>query len=250
MVDYSAPQLRDMSEPFVSSVRAALSGRTRELERLAVELYDEAYRRATSRTGSPTAGRWLLSRTAVSEITERLWAEYEDFCKRDLSERAIVYLFVDGIAERLGRASGGRRLLPPWGIGEGGRKSLLGLMTGSKEDVETVRAFSQDLRARGVGDPLLVVSDRDRGMLSAIGAPALRGAPDAQSPGQGPDRPMAGVKGAGCRLLSGALARDRAPTGYRRSHRLRRFFCRARSPVSKMLSRPASQKVVRAALAR
>ena len=38
-VDYSAPQVRDTPEPFVSRVRAALSGRTRELERLAVELY-------------------------------------------------------------------------------------------------------------------------------------------------------------------------------------------------------------------
>ena len=37
-VDYSAPQVRDRPEPFVSNVRAALSGRTRELERLAVEL--------------------------------------------------------------------------------------------------------------------------------------------------------------------------------------------------------------------
>jgi hypothetical protein len=37
----------------------------------------------------------------VSEIAERLWAEYEGFCKRDLAEHAIVYLFVDGIAERL-----------------------------------------------------------------------------------------------------------------------------------------------------
>ena len=46
-------------------------------------------------------------------------------------------------------------------------------MAGSKEDVETVRAFFQDLRIRGLGDPLLVVSDGasgdhpgDRGMPS------------------------------------------------------------------------------------
>jgi hypothetical protein len=37
--EYSAPQVRDTPEPFVSSVRSALSRRTRELERLAVELY-------------------------------------------------------------------------------------------------------------------------------------------------------------------------------------------------------------------
>jgi putative transposase len=38
-VEYSAPQVRDTPEPFVSNVRAAMAGRTQELERLAVELY-------------------------------------------------------------------------------------------------------------------------------------------------------------------------------------------------------------------
>jgi hypothetical protein len=47
------------------------------------------------------SGKSRLSRTAVSEITERLWAEYEAFASRDLSEFEITYLFVDGIAERL-----------------------------------------------------------------------------------------------------------------------------------------------------
>jgi hypothetical protein len=37
----------------------------------------------------------------VSEVTERLWAKYEEFSKHDLTEHAIVYMFVDGIAERL-----------------------------------------------------------------------------------------------------------------------------------------------------
>jgi len=43
-------------------------------------------------------------------------------------------------------------------VGEDGRKVLLALMAGSKEDVETARAFFQDLRGRSLGDPLLVVS--------------------------------------------------------------------------------------------
>jgi Transposase, Mutator family len=41
-------------------------------------------------------------------------------------------------------------------------------MAGSREDVETVRAFFQDLRARGLGDPLLVVSDGAPGIIRAI----------------------------------------------------------------------------------
>jgi putative transposase len=157
-VEYSAPQVRETPEPFVSSVRAALSGRTRELERLAVELYARGLStRDIEDAFTDETGRRLLSRAAVSEITERLWAEYEGFCKRDLSEHAIVYLFVDGIAERLRPGQRREAVLAAWGIGEG-----------SKEDVETVRAFFQDLRARGLGDPLLVVSDGAPGVIRAI----------------------------------------------------------------------------------
>ena len=168
-VDHSAPQVRDTPEPFVSGVRAALSGRTRELERLAVELYAPGLStRDIEDTFTNDTGRRLLSRAAVSEITEKLWAEYEDFCKRDLSVHAIVYLLVDGIAERLRPGQRREAVLAAWGIGEDGRKSLLELMAGSKEDVETVRAFFQDLRATGPGDPLLVVSDGASGILRAI----------------------------------------------------------------------------------
>ena len=167
-VDYSAPQVRDTPEPFISGVRAALSGRTREQSGWRSNFTRAACRRATSRTFTDDTGRRLLSRAAVSEITEKLWAEYEDFCKRDLSEHAIVYLFVDGIAERLRPGQRREAVLAAWGIGEDGRKSLLGLMAGSKEDVETVRAFFQDLRIEGLGDPLLVVSDGASGIIRAI----------------------------------------------------------------------------------
>jgi hypothetical protein len=36
---------------------------------------------------------------------------------------------------------------PPGGIGEDGRNVLVALMAGSREDIERVRAFFQDLRA-------------------------------------------------------------------------------------------------------
>ena len=41
-------------------------------------------------------------------------------------------------------------------------------MAGSKEDTETVRAFFPDMRMRGLGDPLLVVSDGAPGVIRAI----------------------------------------------------------------------------------
>ena len=122
-VEYAAPQVRDTSEPFISSVRAALAGRTRELERLAVELYARGLStRDIEDAFTDETGRRLLSRAAVSEITERLWAEYEDFCKRDLSEHAVVYLFVDEIAERLRPGQRREAVLAAWGVGEDSRR--------------------------------------------------------------------------------------------------------------------------------
>ena len=44
----------------------------------------------------------------MSEITERLWTEYEEFCKRDLSEHAIVYYSSTASLSGSGRASGAR----------------------------------------------------------------------------------------------------------------------------------------------
>ena len=92
------------------------------------------------------AGAWrlLLSKTAVSQLGERLWEDYQAFAQRDLSEYQIAYLFVDGIAERL--RPGAKR-----------EPVLLHLMAGSKEDAETVTAFFEDMKGRGLNDPLLVL---------------------------------------------------------------------------------------------
>jgi putative transposase len=169
MVEYAAPQVRDTAEPFVSAVREHLAGRTEALEDLAIELYARGLStRDIEDTFTDHQGRKLLSRAAVSEITERLWEDYAAFTKRDLAEHRVVHLFVDGIAERLRAGLPREAVLAAWGIGEDGRKVLLHLMAGSKEDTETVRAFFQDMRGRGLGDPLLVVSDGAPGVIRAI----------------------------------------------------------------------------------
>ncbi|MFN0193275.1 MAG: transposase [Aestuariivirga sp.] len=169
LLEFSAPQLRNMGEPFVSALRPALKGRTAALEDLAVELYARGLStRDIEKAFADEDGRPLIGRAAVSEITERLWADYEAFAKRDLSEFDIAYLFVDGIAERLRAGSPREAVIAAWGIGRTGCKVLLGLMAGSKEDAETMRAFFHDLRERGLGDPLLLASDGAPGIRKAI----------------------------------------------------------------------------------
>ena len=49
-------------------------------------------------------------------------------------------------------------------------------MAGSREDAETVSTYFQDMRRRGLGDPLLVVSDGAAGIVKAIEARLPRSA--------------------------------------------------------------------------
>src|SRR4051794_10319570 len=119
VVEFAAPQGCDTAEPFVSGVRQKPAGRTRALGGFAGGLYARGLStRDIEDAFTDEAGRRLLSRAAVSEITERLWAEYEAFTTRDLSEYRIVYLFVDGIAERLRAGQAREPVLAAWGIGE------------------------------------------------------------------------------------------------------------------------------------
>ena len=168
-IEFAAPQVAGRDAPFRSQIRDHLKGRTEALESLAVELLarglsvrdiEDAFRDET--------GRLLLSRTAVSELGEQLWADDQDFAARDLGEYDITYLFVDGIAERIRPGQRREPVMAAWGFTATGAKVLLALMAGSKEDAETVTAFFQDMRARGLGDPLLVVSDGAPGIIKAI----------------------------------------------------------------------------------
>ena len=168
-MEYSAPQVAGREEPFRSAIREHLKGHTQALEDLTLEMLARGLSvRDIEDAFKDESGRLLLSRTAVSELGERLWADYQAFAGRDLSEYEIAYLFVDGIAERLRPGHKREPVLAAWGFTGEGRKQLLHLMAGSKEDAETVTAFFEDMKLRGLADPLLVVSDGAPGIIKAI----------------------------------------------------------------------------------
>jgi transposase-like protein len=114
------------------------------------------------------SGRCVLTRSAVSAVTERLWADYQVFASRDLSDQTVVYLFVDGIAERLHLGQPREAVLAAWGITPSGDKVLLGLLPGTKEDTVSCKEFLRDLKARGLNDPVLVVTDGAPGLIRAV----------------------------------------------------------------------------------
>ncbi len=169
VIEFAVPQVSDTAEPFRSQIRQVIRGRTEELERLAVEMYARGLSvRDIEAAFTDETGRCVLTKTAVSELSERLWADYQAFAGRDLGEFKVLYLFVDGIAERLHLGQPREAVLAAWGIVESGMKVLLGLAPGTKEDTASCREFLRDLKARNLDDPVLVATDGAPGLIRAV----------------------------------------------------------------------------------
>jgi len=75
---------------------------------------------------------------------------------------------VDGIQERLHLGQPRAAVLAAWGITTAGHKVLLGLQPGTKADTTCCADFLRDLKARGLADPILPVTDGAPGLIRAV----------------------------------------------------------------------------------
>jgi transposase-like protein len=168
VIEFDAPQVRGLPG-WASEVRSALAGRSEELSRLAVEMYARGLSmRDIEAAFTDEAGRCVLTKSAASAVCERLWGEYQAFAQRDLGDLDIVYLFVDGVAERLHLGQPREAVLAAWGIDAKGAKHLLALLPGLKESTDACIDFLRDLTARRMRDPVLVATDGAPGLIAAV----------------------------------------------------------------------------------
>jgi putative transposase len=163
------PQVRGTAEPYRSSLMGFLEGNSEVLERLVTEMYarglstrdvEDAFRDAT--------GELLISKSAVSEITDQLWEDYQAFIARDLSEVSVEYLFCDAIFESLRRQGAKEALLVAWCIDSEGRKHLLHLAVGNKESEAAWTECFRNMVNRGLRMPTSVTTDGAPGMIKAV----------------------------------------------------------------------------------
>ena len=168
-VTLRVPQVRGSDEPYRSNLMSFLDGNSDVLERLVTEMYarglstrdvEDAFRDAT--------GELLISKSAVSEITDQLWEDYQGFIARDLSEVSVEYLFCDAIFESLRRQGAKEALLVAWCIDTEGRKHLLHLGVGNKESEAAWTEFFRNMVTRGLRMPTSVTTDGAPGMINAV----------------------------------------------------------------------------------
>lgn len=110
-----------------------------------------------------------LQKSTVSRITKKLRDEFETWKKRNLKELKVAYLFLDAIHL-------GMRLTPTpkeavliaHAVLEDGTLETLSIGIGNKESNRSWGGFLEDLKRRGLGAPILIVSDGNQGVINAI----------------------------------------------------------------------------------
>ena len=170
------PQVRGRDEPYRSAIWQALGRRSPALQKLAVEMYARGLSTRDIEdllkelSDDPDA-QSLLSKSAVSRVTEVLWEEFEAFAKRDLSSFDVVYLFCDAVYESLRQQAGCRQaILVTWAICSDGSKVLLHLSLGNKESSDAWLEHLRSVVSRNLPVPLTVTTDGAPGLIKAVEA--------------------------------------------------------------------------------
>jgi putative transposase len=165
------PQVRGLETPYHSKLMDFLRGNSDVLEYLVVQMYTRGLstRDIEDAFRDPVTGEMLLGRTAVSELTDSLWEDYQAFCQRDLSSFEVEYLFLDAVYESLRQQAGLKEgVLVAWAICRDGRKVLLHMTLGNKESFDAWLDMVRDMIRRGLRIPTMITTDGAPGLIAAV----------------------------------------------------------------------------------
>lgn len=164
------PQLRETLEPFESVWLQAIGTRSQRLVDLIPTLYVKGMsQRDIEDALVETLGVTDTGRSVINDICQELRPQFRAWQQRDLSKLDVLYLFLDGVYLKL-RPEDRKAVavLCAYGILSDGRKVLLHLETGDKESTACWEGFLEDMKQRGLRDPLLVVMDGNAGCRKAV----------------------------------------------------------------------------------
>jgi putative transposase len=166
------PRQRLVNAPdFKSKIHTPYMRRPEEFAEAVTEMYVSGVstRKVKRALKAVTGEKARLSRSTVSRITERLRDEFQKWKTQSLKDKKVVYLFLDAI--RIGMRlenTAKQAVLLAYGVLEDGSFELLSIGLGHSEADATWEKFIVDMKNRGLTDPLLVCSDGNHGVITAI----------------------------------------------------------------------------------
>jgi putative transposase len=169
-VPLKRPKVRGTLETFSSRLLGKHVTRTNALESLVISgwvrgLSDRDIEAALRESLGPDA---TVSKSTVSRICEAIKEQFDTWRIRDLSEVSIDYLFVDASHFKMHDGARSEPVLVAYGITTEGNSVLLHLDGISAESTDACVGFLEDMVARGLGSPVLTVTDGAPGLCAAI----------------------------------------------------------------------------------
>jgi putative transposase len=169
-VELQRPKLRGTDQAFCSRLFGAGVTRTNALESLVIAgwvrgLSDRDIEATLAEVLGPEA---TLSKSTVSRICSAIREEFAAWRARDLSGVRLDYLFLDASHFKMHPGAPAEPVLAAWGIDVDGKPVFVGLAPASSESTDAWDDFLADLVGRGLGAPLLGISDGAAGLTGAF----------------------------------------------------------------------------------
>jgi len=164
------PKVRGTTEKFASRLLGAGVTRTNALESLVIAGFVRGLstRDVEASLAEALGPESTVSRSTVSNICQAIKTEFDVWKTKDLSGVELEYLFIDGSHFKMHPGAKAEPVLVAWGITATGKPVFLGMEPGSSESHDAWAGFLRGLKGRGLGDPLLVISDGAPGLISAV----------------------------------------------------------------------------------
>jgi putative transposase len=169
-VTVQRPKLRGTTERFASQLFGTGVTKTNALEALVIAGF---VRGLSTRDIEATLVEALgeragVSRSTVSRVCEQIKTQFDAWCARRLDEVELDYLFLDGSHFKYHANAAAEPVLAAWGIDTAGKPVFVGLEAASSESGDAWEGFLTGLGERGLGCPLLVISDGAPGLIGAV----------------------------------------------------------------------------------
>jgi putative transposase len=164
------PKVRATLESFSSRLLGKHVTRTNALESLVISgwvrgLSDRDIEAALREALGPEA---TVSRSTVSRICETIKEQFAAWRTRELTDIELDYLFVDASHFKFHDGARSEPVLVAYGITTTGDPVFLHLDGVNAESTDACVAFLEDMVARGLSSPVLVISDGAPGLCSAL----------------------------------------------------------------------------------
>jgi putative transposase len=168
-VTVERPKLRGTTEKFASRLFGTGITKSNALEALVIAGFVRglSVRDVEATLADALGAEAALSKSTVSRICQVIHDELERWNGRPLDHVTLDYLFLDASMFKMHDGARAEPVLAAWGIDTTGKPVFVGLGAGGSESTDAWADFLDELKARGLTPPLLVISDGAGGLINA-----------------------------------------------------------------------------------